>query len=927
MEPKIEQKYEVFDRTNAIVAGIVTFIAFIVYYLTVAPTLSYWDCGEFIACSYILGIPHPPGSPVYIVMGRLFSLIPWAIDICYRINLLSVISSAVAVMFGYLSLVRMIKYWYRGEEFSGWRQIITYLGAAAGALFMAFSSTYWGNAIEAEVYGLSMTLMTMILWLALKYYESNDRAARTKIVVLISFLAMLGVGVHLSTFLIMPVAAIFLVLKKDAPAKAYMAISLFFVAELLFILILSDGRGGYDAFKFVSVLLLLGTAFLVYKHIKWPILIGIGSFSMIMVGYYWFIFGVIFGVIALIIMATVKPESDWKTGIAIILVAILGFSFNLFIPIRSAQNPRIDENNADRNFSLLSLVSPSHRNPFINYLERKQYGSESMVERMFQRRGTFANQFGRHAHMGYWSYFEKQYGMTSIFGFLFLMGLYGIYFGIKKNIDVNMPFLIMLLFGSVGLILYMNFADGVMYSPQTGDAYMEVRNRDYFFTPAYAYFGLALGMGIAALMELVRSKTSSGSLASYQKPILSAMCLLVLLPGLSLSANYYENNHSKNYFPRIYSENILNTCEPDAVLFTSGDNDTFPLWCVQEVYDFRKDVRVVNLSLFNTDWYVYQMKWQYDVPISLTRDQIEWNDYEVSNRIVKRPAKPFVDRARKKRTYLIPLPDQDLGRTVKLQDMMVDEVVIENNGKVPIYFSSQPYVESPLNLRDKTISVGVLYKLDSATAVTKKIDSETGYRLYKDVYQYTGLDNPDIYRDENATGVMLGLGFNALRIADDFYRHGDTARAIDILQFITEKYPESAQCHELLAQYYNKGGDSAKADSVMDKAEATLAELVEKDPDSQFYLSDYGSLLYDRGNIEEAIDYLWRAFNLIPNSGYAYQKLGQVLYEQRRISELIQATQIHANYKINRSDPMVQQILNIANSAPLAPQPAPSPIP
>ncbi len=907
----IEKTGNGFDKPNAIIAALVSLISLIVYFITVQPTLSYWDCGEFIACSYIMGIPHPPGSPLFIAFGRIFSLIPFAADICYRINLLSVISSSATVLFGYLSLVRIIKYWFIGSDFSGWKRIITYIGGASGALFMAFASTYWANAVEAEVYGLSMMFMTMILWMMLVYYDVQGTPKGSKIIVICCFMAVLGVGIHLSTFLIMPVAAIFFILKKGTPSKAYIYLCVFFVAELVGILLFADGRGGYDAFIFASVLLLLGVALLVYKYINWPVLIAIGSFSLIMVGYYQFVYGVIAGVIILLIMSKAAPYSDWKTGLAIIVVAVLGFSIHLLIPIRSAQDPRIDENNADREFSLVSLVSYQHRTPFINYLERKQYGSQSMVERMFVRRGTLAHQFGRHAHMGFWSYFEKQYGLTPIFFFVFLLGLFGAFFATYRKTEIGLPFLILLLLSSVGLILYMNFADGIKYNPQTGDAYLEVRNRDYFFTPAYAYFGLALGLGIAGLMEVVRRLTSSGAMAGFQKPILAVMSLLVLLPGVALTDNFYENDRSNNYYPKIYSMNILDTCEKDAILFTSGDNDTFPLWCVQEVFDYRKDVRVVNLSLFNTDWYVYQMKWQYDVPMSLTRDQIEWNEYKTGDRVIRRPAKPFIDRPRKRRTYLVPMYYSEEGRVVKLQDMMVDEVFLENKGRYPIYFSSEPYAESPLNLRNLTVSCGVLYKLDSTQRV-RPIDSERGYDLYKNVYRYDGLDDPNIYRDENATGVMLGLGFNAVRIADDSYRSGDTARAMDILEFIIEKYPEFLQAYSLLAKYYRDAGDSAQAEALLDKAEENLLVLIEKDDESQFYLSDYGLLLHDRGRTEEALPYLWKAFEINKNSGHVFHKLTQVLYEAGRGTDLINATKMHADYKVNRNDQMVQQILRIA---------------
>jgi hypothetical protein len=897
-----------FDKVNAVIAFFIFLISFIVYRLTVQPTLSYWDCGEFIACSYILGIPHPPGSPVFIVLARIFSMIPMAADICFRVNILSVVSSAAAVLFGYLSVVRIIRGWYTRDEFNGYKRLTTYCGGVIGSLCMAFSATYWANAVEAEVYGLSMSIMMIILWLTLQYYNYPGTAKGSKIIILVSYLAMIGVGVHLQTFLIMPIATVVFILKKDAPVKAWIALCGFFIVELLAIILVSNGRGGYPAFLFLSVVFLLATAALVYKYLNWPVLVAIGAFSMIMLEFPVFVYALIAGAVVLIIMAGTLRNLDWRTGMGILLVAAAGYSFHLYIPIRSAENPRIDENNPDRNFET-----------FVSYIDRKQYGSTSMVERMFERRGTWEHQFGRHANMGFWSYFEEQYGLKPIFGLLFLLGLFGIYAAIKKRVQIGLPFLIMVLLGTAGLVLYMNFADGIKYNAQTGDAYQEVRNRDYFFTPGFAIFGLALGLGAAAVMDEIRKRTSATKFSGFRKPAMAASMILVLLPLAGLSDNYFENDRSINYFPKIYSENFLNTCKKDAILFTSGDNDTFPLWCLQEVYDYRKDVRVVNLSLFNTDWYVAQMKNQYNVPISLTDDQILWNTYYFQGKEIKRPKDPFYDRPRKRKTYLIPLPHE--GRIVKLQDMMVDEVVLENRWRYPIYFSSEPYEESPLNLQDMAVATGVVYELDTTTRV-RPINAEEGYRLYMNVYKYDGLNNPNISRDENATGVMLSLGFNALRIADEFRRTGQTERAKEMLRFSIDKFPEFLQSYSTLSDIYKQEGDTGSADSVMAEAEKMIGIFSEKNPSNTFYLSDLGLVKYYRGKIEDGLDILWRAFRMNPNNGYAYRKLFQVLYETRRTTELIKATQMHAEYKVNLTDPLVQQVLGIAQpqvnpSAPL----------
>lgn len=889
-----------FDKTNAIIAGIVFLIAFIVYRLTVAPTFSFWDCGEFIACSYILGIPHPPGWPLFVVLGRVFSILPIATDISLRINMISVITSALVALFGYLTIVRMIKLWYAGDDFLGWKRVIAYMSGFIGGLFMAFSATHWGNAVEAEVLGLSMMIMTIILWLILQYFETPDAAKSRRIMLLICFLGTLGIGAHLTTFLIMPIAAIFFILKKDAPRRAWIAVCAFFVMELLSIILVADGRGGLPIFILLTLIWLGITAYIIYHYINWPVLIGLACLSMIMIGFYQFLFALIAGLIIFISLAFFARESDWKSGIVILLLAVVGFSFHAFVPIRSQLDPRIDENNTKRSFQT-----------FVDFLDRKQYGRQSMVGRMFQRRGTWSHQFGRHPNMGFWSYFEEQYSTPKLFGILFLLGMFGVYLNIRKKLEVGLPFLIFLLLASVGLILYMNFADGIRYNEQTGDAYLEVRNRDYFFTPAYLYFGMALGLGVAAIMEILRAKTLTAQFSKYRKPAMGIASLLVLLPSLALAHNYFPSDHSRNYYPYIYAHNILATCEKDAILFTSGDNDTFPLWCIQEVYNFRKDVRVVNLSLFNTDWYIHQMKNQYQVPMSLNDDQILLERFEYEGQEYERPKEPYYDRARKRKAYLVPVPYE--GRILKLQDVMVDDVVLSNNWKYPIYFSSEPYSESPLKLRDFTVADGILYKM-MKNPPERKVDAEDGFRLYTQVYRFDGLNDPNIFRDENMSGVMLTFGYNTLRIAEEFRRTGQPERAKEILRFTISKYPEFMQTYLDLAQMYRRAGDSLTADSITTSMEQTLETLHKKNPGSLFYTQDLGLAKYYRGAVDSGLALLWEAFYADPGSSYSYHKLIPVLYELRRSSDIIRATELFADYKVNRTDPLVQQIIGQTQS-------------
>jgi len=910
--PQLER----FDKTNAIVAALVFLISLIVYAMTVQRSVPFWDCGEFIACAYILGIPHPPGTPLFILIGRIFSIIPFVEDISYRINYISVISSAATALFSYLLSVRIVGYFFGSEKDQPLNRLIAYVGGFAGGLFVAFSRTNWSNAVEAEVYGLALALTVMMVWLTVKYFEERGTARASRILILVFYLALLGVGLHMTVFIIVPVVAIFFIIKKEATPRDWAMVCGFIIAELLLIFLLSGIDVDINERKRLFFLLtgVLGIFLIgmLYRKINWALLIAIASACSVMVGFelYLMITPIAFAImIALGILShKYKWNVQWKTGLAILFVGVLGMSVHLYVPIRSALKPRIDENGPARGW-------PGDWTTFINFLDRKQYGQTSMVDRMFDRRGKWENQFGRHANMGFWSYFEEQYspgGWVFIVVF-FAFGMLGMIVAIDKRLEIGLPFFTLFIICSVGLVLYMNFADGTQYDFRTGDAYQEVRNRDYFFTPTFVFFGIAIGIGVSAVMMIIRDRLQKISPALSRNSVY-VTSLLGLLPIISLVHSYHANDRSKNFIPYLYAVNILDTCEPNSILFTSGDNDTFPLWCVQEVYDYRKDVRVVNLSLLNTDWYVEQMKNRYDVPITLSDDQILWNEYEVQPGITTpRPARKFFDKPRGRQTYL--QADRYQGGIIKVQDMMVDHIVLENKWEDPIFFSSPPYGESPLNLRQRSTAVGVIYRIDR-TPPDNLVDVEQGYELFMNKYKYGGYQDHTVYRDENATGVFVTMGVNATRIYDELIRVGDTTKALTILDKLLKVYPEYWQSALILSTVFDKRGDSAKSESVMQLVHDTLSSFLASNPENVFYRQDLGLMKVELGRrksddamVDKGIALLWEAFETNPNSTFSFRKLAAVLQQRRLFQEMQRAALKHSEYKRNLEDPFVRQIL------------------
>ncbi len=885
---------EKFDLPNALIAGLVFLIALIIYLRTVSQTLSFWDCGEFIACSHILGIAHPPGSPLYLLIGRIFSILPLAEDIAYRVNLFSVISSASMALFGYLVVVRIIRKWYEDRD-DILHRIIAYIGGFTGALFAAFATTDWSNSVEAEVYAPAMALMLIIYWLALKYDSFKETPVGTRAMVLALYLGMLGVGIHLTMYLVIPVIALYIILKKESGPREWGLVALFFVSELYLIfsmssrpgeipyyipvvimaliyifhlalnsrynkitiitllfylvslypfyfVLLNAARGGgemapsmasaadlpigwiamigmaiyglyavyqrlygkapetekrdwqlaavysiiplglividavfkgYHAYLFLTVILFGLLAAAIWKKINFMILIAVTAMSMIILGFYPFIYGLIAGLAVILILARFTSLKGWKVAVSIIVLAAIGFSVHIFIPIRSAHNPSIDQNDPSRSMAAM-----------VGYLERKQYGSESMTERMFTRRAEWDHQFGDYQRMGFWRFFKEQYGFNGPwFVIVLILGVFGVWETIRRRPSLGLPFMVLVLLCTVGLVLYMNFADGTRMLH--GRDYLEVRNRDYFFTPGFIFFGLAIGMGISAFIDLVKDTFSGGS-KNVKYAATGVAGLLVLLPIIPIKNNYFENDRSRNHMAYDYAYNLLISCDKDAVLVTNGDNDTFPVWCLQEAYGFRKDVKVVNLSLGNLDWYIRQLREFHNVPIS-------WTDEEILR--------------------LRPYRRAD-GKEFRIQDQLIDNILLTNRWHYPFQMTvTTPDENRKFNgesLDPYLVLEGMTFKLFKSKG-NNRVDYDRSKELYWNEFRYRGIADSTIYKDEATKRITDNYAQGFLWLADSLRVMEDYKGAMAHINKGLEYLPRSWDLYGYGAQLFS---DMGKRDTI-----------------------------------------------------------------------------------------------------------------
>jgi len=802
-------------------------ISFIVFFKTMAPTLSFWDCGEFIASSHILGVPHPPGTPLYILLGRFFILLGIFGTPALNTNFMSVLSSALTVMVAYFIIVKIaekIVFSDLQEPSSNFLSNIgIYGGALAGSLILAFSSTFWFNAVETEVYGASMLLMAIITYMMLIWSEKKAAGGDDKLLIGVVYLLFISIGIHLTVFLIVPALVAYIVLVDKTKLRDWR----FWVSWGIF-------------FSFATPLYLP-------IQLMIPVLMDlqIETWLVLMFG-----FAAFCGYKAF----TLKGNSrrGWSLYFAIMVAAIMGFTPHIYIPIRAAQKPSINENNPD-NWPRLK-----------SYLERKQYGQESMVTRMFTRRAQLKNQFGSYPHMGYWGYFKEQYS-DEIWGLLrylpFLIGLFGIYISLRQSFKNGFLLAAIFLISSLGLIIYLNFADG------TKAEHLEVRDRDYFFTPAFIFFAIIIGVGFSTILGKILSwgKNRIPIWSAYLIWIL-AFVFILLMPIDTLTYHYRTHDRTGDFAPPDYAYNILNSCDENGIIFTNGDNDTFPLWYLQEVENVRKDVRVINLSLLNTDWYILQLKHQMDVPVTLTDGQILWFPYERRGQItLYRPKEPFYDPVRGRTRYLTAFQDSRNGQVVRVQDQMIEHIVLANKWRYPIYFSTSVPESNRWTLGEYCVRQAMALKI-MPEKITDTLDPGKTENLLYNVYSYRGVDNIGVFKDENNVGLTTTYPERFLELAAFHTQKGDTLKARNILLDTIKRFPIYYQSYVDLFNHYKSANMPDSGETIFKLGISKITEATEAWPRIALYYQFLGEMNFMKTEYAAAIEAYKEAFEIDPSS-------------------------------------------------------------
>jgi len=639
-------------------AACVSLGALILYILTLAPTTQFWDTSEYITAAYTLGIPHPPGNPLFVLMAHVWGLIPLAHAYAERINLFAAATSAVSAGCWFLVGER----WLRSFVPATWPRRFA---ALAGAIVSATAFTVWNQSVVNEkVYTLSLLSIALILWLIVRWDDQPAGQAHDHHLLLIIYLLALTATNHMMGVLVGPVVIILLYppLKKQRPmleAERSLEWSQFIVFTAVWGLLLSLGLGGWEP---IAVAGALFAAALVYA-----ILAGNVTFAA-----------------------------------AALLVAVVGVSVYTYLPIRASFYPPINEG------------EPTTWKALWDVIFRVQYGKPSIFDNPTQAPGD--GNVGHTAAL-YWAqlvnyaqYFSWQFAhdwsdrLQSVLAVVFaFVGGLGALRHWRADKRTALAMTVLMFTFTFMLVFYLNFKYGFSLHPEQALAAHEVRQRDYFFIVSFALWGIWVAMGLAALIEAVAEgfrerQPNETRRWIYGTPLLA----LALIP---IVGNRLTASRKGETLARDFAYDLLQSVEPYGVLVTAGDNDTFPLWYAQEVEGIRQDVTVVNLSLANTDWYVRQLQRrplaafdstkapaiyrgrQWPMPtgklMNLTDEQLDAlpQFYMVED---KRSARLGTGAD----TVRITVDPQMLGRPyVEKADLIVMQVIKDQLGKRPIYYS------------------------------------------------------------------------------------------------------------------------------------------------------------------------------------------------------------------------------------------------
>ena len=739
-----------FEKWDSILGWSVFFIALIVYTITVEPTNSFWDAGEYIATAAKLQVGHPPGAPLLQMIGAFFAM--FALEdtqVAFAVNYVSVVSSAFTILFMFWTLTNLLrKLLGKGEAITQSKSIAIFGSALVGSLAFTFSDSFWFNAVETEVYSMASFIMALLLWLGLKWTDNLDDPRGNRYLILISFVVGLTFGIQFMGFLAIPTIGMLYYFKKYKKGNpgSFLLANIASIAVLMLVY----------KFSLTYVLKVFGWSEVFFvNNFGLPFNSGTLIMGLVFIAVFYFA-----------LRYTRKNNYTTANTITLCLMFLmLGFSSWMMLPIRANAEVVINENNPEDARALLAYYNreqyPGVDSPvygafyssifgeageekdeapkyekdpktgkyvIVNYYENAIQGDDpkhvGLLPRLWsgQHAENYMRYYGRldfklkinndklreQANMYkngfdngeitaeqyidflngveeyievlppslwdnikymfdfqfgymYWRYFMWNFtgkqndvqgryngegnwlsgigfidawrlgsqdnlptevlenkGRNTYFFLPFLLGLIGIIFQISKNPKQFWALLLFFLFTGLAIQFYTN---PYIFQP---------RERDYSLVGSFYVFALWIGLGVYGIFDSFKSLLTPKILA----PVVTIVCLLAV-PTVMAYQNWDDHDRSNRYTANASAKAYLDSCQKDAgaILFTIGDNDTFPLWYTQEIENYRTDVRIVCTSLFETDWYIDQMKkkaYESDpIPSIITHDKYRWGSRDV----------------------------------------------------------------------------------------------------------------------------------------------------------------------------------------------------------------------------------------------------------------------------------------------------------
>ncbi|HOI30516.1 MAG TPA: DUF2723 domain-containing protein [Melioribacteraceae bacterium] len=931
---------------NRIIAFAVFLLSLIVYLMTVQPTVSFWDCGEFIASSYLLQVPHPPGTPFFILLGRLFSMIPFTENIGLRVNMISVLSSAFTVMFLYLTAVKLIELYRKKTAETIFESLTVYIPAAIGALSLAFSDTFWFNAVEAEVYAFSTFFIAIVIWLMIQWNERADQPDNEKYLILIAYLIGLSTGVHLMAVLaIVPVVMVVIFRKYLTDEEVLKKTGYIFLIHAAIVLVIAMIMWGSQTesappspeqfqsvdSRFFMILAAISLIFMgaMYKKIFQrnsfyiPLIIGGIALVAVYPGLVKYvpklittlgknntvldliIVAVIFiGLIAGIIWTSNKGKPTFNLILKCFLFALIGTTSYAIIIIRANQEPPINMN------------SPKTFTELESYLNREQYGDFPTFKRRFSNEPhqlkiytdyssdldflwtyQMNHMFNRYLLWNYVgresSYQDSGVDWKDLLGIPFFIGLFGMYYHFRRDWKMGAVFLVMFIFLGYLTAFYQN-----QQQPQP-------RERDYFYVGAFFVFSIWIAIGMNGMIELIKEKFTQ---IKSINPLIAGLMVtgFIAVPVNMLNANYFEHNRARNYVPWDYAYNLLQSVAPNAILFTNGDNDTFPLWYLQDVEGIRRDVRIANLSLLNTGWYIKQLKnttphGAQKVDISFTDEEIDqmmpmrWDPREMQIDVPPDVIKEFgvtdsaiVNTGKLKWTMKNSVQFGDIN-AIRTQDLICLDIIMQSKWNRPVYYAVTCSDDSRLSLDDYLQMEGMALRLVPAKSKAKSIEYINEEVLRKNLltknvdisetfqsgFLFRGLNDKSIFFDENHERLVQNYRNAFIRLALYYlYEEKSDAKVIEALEEMENKIPRHVITmdyrikHDVAKIYYSANARKQYEELATEVIESAKRSLERNPRDFSSWYNPYDILLthYDNlGMYREAIDLLLGLQSLVPD--------------------------------------------------------------